>query len=108
MNNHFGRRWFSTIISILLLAPLFAGALWGADFKAGFGRRQITPPLPILMAGFDARTEPAEAVANDLWTKGLPFKRYASPAATRRAAATRSLAPLPTGLLLPGLPSRRS
>ena len=59
---------------LVLLATLFAGALWGGDFKAGFGRRQITPPLPILMAGFDARTKPAEAVANDLWTKALAFE----------------------------------
>src|ERR1022692_1164705 len=74
MHHSIGRRWFSTIISIPLLALLFAGALWGADFKAGFGRRQITPPLPILMAGFANRTKPAETVANDLWTKALAFE----------------------------------
>jgi hypothetical protein len=53
------------------LATLFAPTLPGADFKAGFGRRQITPPLPIPMEGFAARAKPAEGVANDLWAKAL-------------------------------------
>jgi hypothetical protein len=74
MYHSLGRRSFSAVIPVVLLTPLFAGALWGADFKAGFGRRQITPPLPILMAGFDNRTKPAESVANDLWTKALAFE----------------------------------
>jgi hypothetical protein len=53
---------------------LFAGALCGADLKAGFGRRQITPPIPIPMAGFAARSKPAESVANDIWTKAVAFE----------------------------------
>jgi hypothetical protein len=65
---------FPAVIAVGLLTPLFAGALWGADLKAGFGRRQITPPLPILMAGFDNRTKPAESVANDIWVKSLAFQ----------------------------------
>ena len=40
----------------LPLVLLLVGASWGGDFKAGFGRRQITPPIPIPMAGFENRT----------------------------------------------------
>lgn len=50
----------------LLIAVLAAATLCGADFKAGFGRRQITPPMPIWLAGFAARTHPAESIAHDL------------------------------------------
>jgi hypothetical protein len=74
MNHALLGRSFLTATPALLLAPLLAGTLWGADFEAGFGRRQITPPIPILMAGFDNRTKPAESVANDLWTKALAFQ----------------------------------
>ena len=59
---------------ILASALLLVGASWGGDFKAGFGRRQITPPIPFPMAGFDARTKPAEGVAHDIWTKALAIE----------------------------------
>jgi neutral ceramidase len=58
----------------LLIPTLFAGTLPAADFKAGFGRRQITPPMPIWMAGFAARTHPAESVTHELWTKALALE----------------------------------
>jgi neutral ceramidase len=58
----------------LLIAPLLVGALCGADFKAGFGRRQITPPSPIWMAGFSTRTHPSEGIAHDLWTKAMAIE----------------------------------
>ena len=41
------------VVAWLLLA---AGMAWGGDFKVGIGRRNITPPIPIPMAGFDNRT----------------------------------------------------
>jgi hypothetical protein len=59
---------------VLPIVMLLAGALCGADFKAGFGRRQITPPVPIWMAGFAARTHPAESIAHDLWTKAMAIE----------------------------------
>lgn len=58
----------------LLITVLAAATLCGADFKAGFGRRQITPPMPIWLAGFAARTHPAESIAHDLWTKALALE----------------------------------
>lgn len=74
MNHALLGRSFPTATPVLLLAPLLAGTLWGADFKAGFGRRQITPPIPIPMAGFANRTKPAESVAHDTWTKALALE----------------------------------
>lgn len=67
-------RFLRTVIPALSLPLLLAGALSGADLKAGFGRRQITPPLPIPLAGFANRTKPAESVATDIWTKALAFE----------------------------------
>jgi hypothetical protein len=57
-----------------LIVILAAGTLFGSDFKAGFGRRQITPPMPIWLAGFAARTHPAESIAQDIWTKALAIE----------------------------------
>jgi neutral ceramidase len=59
-----------------LMATLLTGTLFGADFRAGLGRRQITPPVPIWLAGFAARTHPAESVAHDLWTKALAIEDH--------------------------------
>ncbi|HWQ53293.1 MAG TPA: neutral/alkaline non-lysosomal ceramidase N-terminal domain-containing protein [Bryobacteraceae bacterium] len=58
----------------LMLAPLMVATLAGADFKAGFGRREITPPIPIWMAGFAARTQPGDSIVHDLWTKALALE----------------------------------
>ena len=61
-------------VAALFLPVLVTGALSGADLKAGFGRRSITPPLPIPLAGFANRAKPAESVATDLWSKALAFE----------------------------------
>jgi len=61
-------------LSVLLLAPVLAGALCGADFQAGLGKRKITPPMPYWLAGFDNRNHAAETVAHDVWTKALAIE----------------------------------
>jgi hypothetical protein len=58
----------------LLLALLISGSLYGAGFKAGFGKRLITPPTPIWMGGFAARTHPSDGIAHDLYTKALALE----------------------------------
>src|ERR1039457_2926360 len=68
------RHQLSRAMPVLLVAPLFAGTAWGGDLKAGFGRRNITPPIPILMAGFENRTQPADSVGNEIWSKALAFE----------------------------------
>jgi neutral ceramidase len=67
-------RWLRPVLPVLCLPLLLAAAPPAQGLKAGFGRRQITPPLPIPMAGFANRIKPAESVANDLWTKALAFE----------------------------------
>jgi hypothetical protein len=42
-----------------------------AEFRAGVARVKITPELPAWLAGYAARTRPAEAVSQDLWAKAL-------------------------------------
>jgi neutral ceramidase len=54
----------------LLWLLLFALPLC-AEFRAGVARVKITPPLPAWLAGFAARSQPAEAVSLDLWAKAL-------------------------------------
>ncbi len=50
---------------------LFCGSLWGSDFRAGTARIKITPPLPMWLSGYAARTRPADSVLLDLWAKAL-------------------------------------
>ncbi len=58
-----------TFLSLSLL--LFSQSLSGAEFRAGVARVKITPPLPIWMSGYAARTRPAESILQDLWAKAL-------------------------------------
>ncbi len=51
-----------------------AGAVPAADFKAGFGRMNITPRESIWMSGYAARTHPSEGVLHDLWAKALAIE----------------------------------
>ncbi len=42
--------------------------------KAGFGRCVITPQKPMLMAGFDRRTEPSDGILDELYVSVLLLK----------------------------------
>ncbi|CAL1520553.1 hypothetical protein MMC2321_04341 [Chitinophaga sp. MM2321] len=53
---------------ILLASPLAAKE---KGWKAGAARVNITPAKPMWMAGFAARTHPAEGKIHDLWAKAL-------------------------------------
>lgn len=67
-------RLLRVVVPILCLPFLLVGGPSRGDLKAGFGRRQITPPIPIPMAGFANRSKPAESVGGDLWTKALAIQ----------------------------------
>lgn len=41
------------------------------SWSAGFGRGVISPPVPVFLAGFGARTLPAEAIHDDLEARAL-------------------------------------
>jgi len=43
-------------------------------WKAGTARSRITPELPMWLAGYAARTRPAEGKATDLWLKALALE----------------------------------
>ncbi len=57
---------------LALLALLFVSPAFAADpptWKAGFAAVVITPPKPMWMSGYAARTKPAEGTEIDLFTK---------------------------------------
>ena len=45
------------------------------DVKVGFGSGRITPDVPVFLAGFAARTEPAEAVHDELEARALMIEQ---------------------------------
>ena len=59
---------------LLSLALLLASLAAGQDFQAGVARVKITPTPPVWLAGFGARTAPAQSVWMDLWAKALALK----------------------------------
>ena len=61
-------------IKTLLFALLATAALFGQDFRAGVGRALITPSTPVWLAGFAARTKPAESIGLDLYAKALALE----------------------------------
>jgi neutral ceramidase len=58
----------------LLVLLAFSVPLGAADLKVGVARTLITPPLPIYLNGYAARTHPAESVKSPLWAKALAFE----------------------------------
>jgi neutral ceramidase len=54
---------------VVLLAT--AGLHAAPEFRAGVSRVKITPPLPVWLAGYAARTHQAESVSADLYAKAL-------------------------------------
>jgi hypothetical protein len=57
-----------------VLVVLAGGALPAADFEAGVGTVEITPPTPFWMSGYAARTHPSEGVLQGLWAKALALR----------------------------------
>jgi len=57
------------LVFLLLSLPLLA-----ADYKAGFGRMDITPAQPIYLSGYAARKKPSEGVLQKIWAKALAIE----------------------------------
>lgn len=55
-------------------ALLPAGANGDEGWKAGVAKVNITPTQPMWMAGYAARTKPAEGKTTELWAKALAFE----------------------------------
>ena len=56
---------------IAFAALLFASPLLAQEpqWKAGFGKSNITPAQPMWMSGYSSREAPAEGKETDLWAK---------------------------------------
>lgn len=67
------RRHTLPIALLTLVAMLPAGIARGEEptWKIGLAKAKITPEKPFWMAGFSARTRPAEGTLQDLWIKVL-------------------------------------
>ncbi len=61
-----------TLLSFLLVS--WSWTLFAAGFQAGLARTVITPPLPIWLNGYAARTNAAASVKSDLWAKALALQ----------------------------------
>lgn len=59
------------IIGIALPFGLLAASAQEASWKAGIAKAVITPSEPIWMAGYAARTKPADGKQHDLWAKAI-------------------------------------
>ena len=62
-----------TTLRILLLLCL-ALPLSAASWKAGTAKADITPKIPIWMAGYGGRTKPSDGVLHPIWAKALALE----------------------------------
>ncbi len=58
------------VIGLLLVI----NTVWAQGWKAGVARVAITPKASQWMAGYAARTRPAEGKLHDLWAKALALE----------------------------------
>lgn len=79
---------------LALVLAIVCGLLWQSDvlaadtWQAGVAKVSITPAEPMWMAGYAARTKPAEGKLTDLWAKALVF---VDPAGNRGVLVTLDL-----------------
>jgi neutral ceramidase len=81
----------------LLLPALYLASASAAEWKAGAARANITPENFMWMAGYAARTRPAEGKMTDLWAKALVLE---DPAGKRAVLITLDLVGIDRGLSL--------
>ena len=56
---------------LVLFICLFSLPLYAKGLRAGLAKVIITPPKPIMMAGYAARTKPSESKYHDIYAKAL-------------------------------------
>ncbi len=78
-----------------VLALVLAGCAFGADFKAGVARIDITPKTPIWMSGYGDRKHASEGVIHPLWAKALAIE---DPKQNRVVIVTTDLIGLPRAI----------
>jgi hypothetical protein len=65
------KTYVTTIAALLVFTLQLIPAALGQTWKAGAAKVNITPEQPMWMAGYAARTKPAEGKMTDLWAKAL-------------------------------------
>jgi plasmid stability protein len=56
---------------VFLVFFMLFSTVQAADFKAGVGRKVITPKIPLFMSGYASRNHCSEGVLHDLWAKAV-------------------------------------
>lgn len=56
---------------LVALLSLVSASAYAAEFKAGVGRKVITPTSPMWLSGYASRNHPSDGVIHDLWAKAL-------------------------------------
>ncbi len=62
-------QWLGTFVCLMLVTSLQA-----SEWKVGLAKRKITPAEPMWMAGYAARTKPAEGTIQDLWVRAMAIE----------------------------------
>ena len=62
------------IILIVFISPLHAQNNAALDWKAGVSKANITPKMPMPMAGFASRTHSSEGTLHPIWAKALALQ----------------------------------
>src|SRR5690242_20691399 len=65
------KTYVTTIAALLTFILGSVSPVLGQAWKAGAAKVNITPEQPMWMAGYAARTKPAEGTMTDLWAKAL-------------------------------------
>jgi hypothetical protein len=69
----------TSLLAVLVLLPAFesgAGGEQSPRWKAGVAKVVITPREPTWMAGYSARTRPAQGKLHDLWAKAIAIEDH--------------------------------
>ena len=61
-------------MKLLFLLATLTLPVFGAGFRVGTARENITPDLPFWLSGYAARTQPADHVLQDIWAKALALE----------------------------------
>ena len=92
---------FTPLITALLalnVVALLSQPARAQSWKAAAAKVNITPDQPMWMAGYAARTKPAEGKMTDLWAKALAFE---DPTGKRAVLVTLDLVGIERGLSAP-------
>jgi neutral ceramidase len=58
-------------LCMILCMSAIGGVAFGQEYRAGTGRREITPVGPIYLSGYAARTKPSEGVEQPIYARAL-------------------------------------